>query len=391
MRGHADVIVIGLGAMGASCAAALAARGVSVLGLERFDLPHDRGSSGGQTRLVRMAYFEHPDYVPLLREAYAGWDRLADDVGTTLFHRTGLFYLGRPDGPLLEGTLRAAREHGLVVDEVDAAAQAERFPAFLRPDGFAAYVEPDAGFVLCERAIAAWVDLARARGAQLHGRERVMAIITTDEGVTVETDRDRYSAGHVVVSAGAWTSQLLDDLGVPLRVTGQALGWVAPQNGPAFELGRFPCWAVEDDAPGFSGLYYGFPALPARFDGPRGLKLAHHLAGPDVDPDAWDRQATLDDEATFRPVLRRFLPTADGPTLAAKRCLYTLTPDEHFIVDGHPRRPCLTVAAGFSGHGFKFAPAIGEALADLALEGRTGLPIGLFALSRFGTPAATPG
>jgi len=374
-----DVIVVGVGAMGAATCHALAERGVRVLGLERFDVPHALGSSGGHTRLVRLVYYEHPDYVPLLREAYAGWDALGEELGLPVLHRTGAIYLGRPDGDLLSGSLRAVREHGLTHEILDPEGVRERCGPFVVPDRFTALYEADAGFVFSERAIAGFVDRALRRGAEVHGRETVREWHADSAGVRVVTDRDTYHGGHLVITAGAWTSGLVRDLGVELTVTRQVLGWVWPKTPERFALGRFTCWAIEDDAPGFQGIYYGFPMTPEV----PGLKLAHHAPGPRADPDALDRMPTAADEEDFRPALRAYLPDADGPLLAMRVCMYTLSPDQHFVVDRHPAHSRVTVACGFSGHGFKFAPVVGRALADLATEGSSALPIGFLGRDRF--------
>ena len=374
-----DVIVVGVGAMGAATCHALAERGVRVLGLERFDVPHALGSSGGHTRLVRLVYYEHPDYVPLLREAYAGWDALGEELGLPVLHRTGAIYLGRPDGDLLSGSLRAVREHGLTHEILDSEGVRERCGPFVVPDRFTALYEADAGFVFSERAIAGFVDRALRRGAEVHGREAVREWHADSAGVRVVTDRDTYHGGHLVITVGAWTSGLVRDLGVELTVTRQVLGWVWPKTPERFALGRFTCWAIEDDAPGFQGIYYGFPMTPEV----PGLKLAHHAPGPRADPDALDRMPTAADEEDFRPALRAYLPDADGPLLAMRVCMYTLSPDQHFVVDRHPAHSRVTVACGFSGHGFKFAPVVGRALADLATEGSSALPIGFLGRDRF--------
>jgi sarcosine oxidase len=382
-----DVIVVGVGAMGAATCHALARRGVRVLGLERFDVPHAQGSSGGQIRLIRLAYYEHPDYVPLLRRAYQLWDALGEETGTPLLHRTGAVYLGRPEGELIAGSLRAAREHGLAHELLDAAALAERFGAFRVPEHFAAMYEAEAGFVLAERSVAAFAERAMRHGAELHGREPVRSWQADRDGVHVVTDRATYRAAHLVFTAGAWTGALVRQLGVPLTVTRQVVGWVWPRAPERFELGRFPCWAIEDDAPGFQGLYYGFPLLAgAPMDVP-GLRLAHHAPGPVAHPDALDRATTAADEGDFRPALAKYLPEADGPLLSMRVCMYTMSPDQDFVIDRHPAHDNVTVGCGFSGHGFKLAPAMGEALADLALHGRSELPIGFLGLGRF-TPAA---
>lgn len=379
-----DVIVVGVGAMGAATCRELARRGVRVLGLEQLDLAHGLGSSGGQTRLIRLAYYEHPDYVPLLRRAYQGWDALDRELEEPLLHRTGCLYLGPPTGHLVAGTRRAAREHGLELESIDGGALRDRFPQFRLPDSFAALHEPSAGFVLAERALAALAEQALRAGAVLRARERVRSWQVDGDGFVVRTDRGEHRAERLVFTAGAWSGSLLAGLQVPLRVTRQVVGWVWPPDPAPFELGRLPCWAIEDDAAGFAGIYYGFPLLPAgRYGGERGLKVGHHAPGPGVDPDALDRDASAADEDDFRPALVRYLPDAQGETTALRVCMYTMTPDGHFVLDRHPEHPAVTIACGFSGHGFKFAPVIGEALADLALDGRSELPIGFLGLRRF--------
>ena len=380
-----DVIVLGVGAMGAATCSALARRGHRVLGIERYDLPHALGSSGGQTRLIRLAYYEHPDYVPLLRRAFAAWDELAERSGVELLQRTGLLYLGPPQGHVITGTLRSVAEHGVPCERLDRDQAARRFPQFRIPEGFATLFEPGAGFVLCERAISALADEALRAGACLRARERALEWSAGTDGVRVRTDRGSYQASELVITAGPWAPALVTGLGVELRVTRQVLGWVWPDDPDRFALGAFPCWAIEDDAPGFAGIYYGFPLLPAdRFGGERGIKLGHHALGASADPETLDREVAAADEADFRPALERYLPSAGAaPTLAAKVCMYTATPDEHFVVDRHPLHERLTIGCGFTGHGFKFAPAIGEALADLAVERSSELPIGFLSLSRF--------
>lgn len=385
-----DVIVVGVGAMGAATCHALARQGARVLGLERFDVPHAQGSSAGQTRLIRLAYYEHPDYVPLLRRAYELWDALGEETGVPLLHRTGALYLGRPEGELIAGSLRAAREHRLAHEVLDAAAVEQRFGGFRVPEGFAAMHEPEAGFVLAERAIAAMAERALHHGAELHGREPVRSWQVDRGGVRVVTDRGTYHAGHLVFTAGAWTAPLVRDLGVPLTVTRQVLGWVWPRVPERFALGRFPCWAIEDDAPGFQGIYYGFPLMTGAAMEAPGLKVAHHAPGPATHPDALDRATTAADEGDFRPALSKYLPDADGPLLSMRVCMYTMSPDQHFVIDRHPAHERVTIGCGFSGHGFKLAPVMGEALADLALHGRSELPVAFLGRARFAAarPAA---
>ncbi len=379
-----DVAVIGVGAMGSAACEALARRGVSVVGIERFDLPHDRGSSGGQSRLIRKAYWEHPDYVPLLHRAYENWRALEERSGAKVLVEAGCLYAGRGAGDLIVGTRRSASEHSLEVDEVSASELHARWPQFVLPEDFEVLYEAGAGLVLCERAIAIHAELAQRHGAQIRCRERLLSWTHHDHGVSLQTDRGQVEAGHVLFTAGAWAGDLLGDLGVRLRVHRQVIAWVWPEPLERYTLGALPCWAIEPPDVGFQGIYYGFPALPAALDGgQRGLKLGHHWLGPTTDPESVVRDVDDADEADWRPALERYLPGANGPVAGAKVCLYTSSPDEHFIVDRHPTLSNVTLACGFSGHGFKFASVMGEALADLTMAGHSDLPVGFLSLSRF--------
>lgn len=374
------VIVVGLGAMGASALYHLSQRGVQALGIEQFSIGHSQGSSGGDTRIIRRAYFEHPDYVPLLDRAYALWDKLGAETDVPVLHRTGLAYFGAPGSTVLEGTARAARQYGLDVEALPLDEARRRFPPFVVPDHFEALYEPDAGFVRSERAIQLFIQQALAAGADVRACEPVVRWQVDGDGVRVETVRETYRADKVIFAAGAWTGKILGDIGVDLRVCRQVLGWVQPRHPQAFGLGTFPSWIIDDPS---RGIYYGFPLLPATFAATLGLKVARHVPGPPVHPDHLDRAPTRADERDYRPALRTYLPDADGPTLATRVCMYTMTPDEHFVVDLMPQQPRVVIGAGFSGHGFKFASAIGEALADLAVEEKTPLPVEFLGLNRF--------
>jgi sarcosine oxidase len=377
MRRNYDVIVIGVGAMGSSACFELAQRGVRVLGLEQFDIPNALGSSHGQSRMIRKAYFEHPDYVPLLRRAYELWDRLEAISGQKLLYRTGGVYIGPVDGEVVGGSLRAAREHGLEHEFLDHAELGRRFPQFRVDEQWGALYEPDAGFLTPENVIAAYAEAALRAGAELHGREAVMDWKSDANGVTVRTERGEYHSDQLIFCGGAWTSGLVRDLGVKLVVTRQVWGWVWPREPGAFALGKFPVWAI-DHLDGT--LHYGFPLLT---DVP-GFKIGHHGPGRETDPDRVVRDPEPGDEETFRPVLREMIPGADGPVLSMKVCMYTNSPDHHFIVDRHPRHERVTLACGFSGHGFKFASVMGEILADRSMNGETKLPAQFLGLGRFG-------
>ena len=372
-----DVIVVGVGAMGAATCWQLARRGVRVLGLEQFDIPHAQGSSHGYSRVTRTAYYEHPDYVPLLRRAHALWRELESESGEEILHLVGGLYLGPHDGDLVGGSLRSAREHGLRHEVLPQEEIARRFPHFNLPEDWLGVFENDAGFLLPELAISACVDRALRAGAEIHGHEPVLSWQEDREGVRVTTARGTYCAARVVFTGGAWSSRLVRDLGVELRVTRQVLGWVWPQEPASFRSETFPVWMIDR---GGGATYYGFPMQTLS----PGLKVALHAPLTPTDPDRVAREVLPGDEETFRPCLRQYLPAADGPLLALRTCLYTNSPDGHFILDRHPRHERVIVAAGFSGHGFKFASVIGEALADLASTGQTALPIGFLRMGRFG-------
>ena len=371
-----DVIVIGLGAMGSAACFHLARRGAAVLGIERFNIPHDRGSSHGFSRMIRMAYYEHPDYVPLLRRAWKLWEDLEAETGQKILHATGGVYIGPPGSEFVNRSRASAEQHKLPHEMLDATQLAAKCPQFFVPADYVALHEQFAGVILPERAICAHVDLAMKFGAQIHGNEQVLDWSDDASGVTVRTDRGTYQGGQLIVCGGPWSDRLVRDLGVELVVTRQVWGWVAPRRPRMFDLGSMPVWAI-DHLDGT--IHYGFPMLP---DNP-GVKIAHHYRGPRVDPETVSRDPLPGDEADFRPVLAKFLPEADGPLLSIRTCLYTNSPDSHFIIDRLPRHQRVTIACGFSGHGFKFATVVGEALADLAMHGRSELPIGFLGFRRF--------
>jgi sarcosine oxidase len=370
-----DVAVVGLGAMGSAALSALARRGVRAIGIERFTPGHDKGSSHGETRVIRLGYMEHPSYVPLLRRTYELWRELEAASGRKLLHITGIAEIGPADGTVVPGTLLASRTHDLPHEVLNAAALMERFPAFRIPAGYVGVVQPDGGFVAPEPAIEAQVALAKAAGAEIRTGTKVDSIERRGNGVRLAIGQDSVEADKLIVSAGPWVKQLLPDLPVQLRVTRQVLAWFQPLDGALFAAGRFPVFLLENR----HGVHYGFP--------PRGagtVKIAkHHHADEAVDPDDYDRSVSAADEAMIRAAVAEHIPTANGKLVTARTCLYTVTPDGDFIIDRMPRAPDIIVASPCSGHGFKFAPVIGEILADLALAGATRHDISRFRLDRF--------
>jgi sarcosine oxidase len=370
-----DVAVIGLGATGSAALHRLATRGLRVVGIEQFTPGHDRGSSHGESRIIRLGYFEHPSYVPLVRAALPLWRALERDAGTPLLQVTGILEIGAPDGTLVAGTLRSAQTHGLRHEVLDAADVTRRFPAFRLPPHFLGVFQPDGGILAAEPAVEAQLALARAAGAEVRTNETVRAIEPTSAGVRVVTDRGTIAAGQAVIAAGPWIKQLLPDLAVPIRVTRQAVGWFAPSDAALFARERCPVFMIENP----DGIFYGFPA------GRRpGIKFARHHSDEVVDPSAAARPMDSADEAALRPALAAHVPTANGALLNAQTCRYTLTPDGDFILDRLPGAPAVIVASPCSGHGFKFAPVIGEIVADLVTEGATPHDISRFRLARFG-------
>jgi sarcosine oxidase len=367
-----DAVVVGIGGMGSAALYHLARRGKRVLGLERFDVLHDRGSSHGLTRIIRLAYFEDPSYVPLLRRAYELWRELETEAGEQLLHVTGIVEGG--DG-ILEGVLRSCAEHDIPHELLSGDEVGRRFPAYHLPAEMEAVFQADGGFVLPERTIIAHVEGALARGAVVRARERVLEWEEHEGGVVVRTDRGEVAAERLVLTAGAWSqsvARLPDGL---VRGVRQALAWLQPTRPELFRPSAFPVFNLVLEGEHF----YGFPSF-----GIPGFKLGRYdHFGAGGDPDEISREPTAEDEIPLRAFAERCFPEGAGPTIALKTCLFEPSPDEHFLVDLHPETPHAVVAAGFSGHGYKFCSVMGEVLADLALDGATRHDIELFRLDRF--------
>ena len=374
---HFDVVVCGLGATGSAALYQLAGRGVPVLGLEQFRPGHDFGSSHGETRIIRLGYFEHPSYVPLVRRAYAGWRAIEAAAGRQLLHVTGIVEIGPPDGMLVAGTLASSRLHGLPHELLAADEVMRRFPAFRLPPEYVGVVQPDGGFLQAEAAVEAMVDLAQVRGAQIRLGETITEIKPDAGGVRITTDRGTVEAGAAIVAPGPWIKTLFPDLPTPIRVTRQVMAWFEPIDPAPLSDGRLPVFLVQSR----HGIHYGFPPLLSPL-----IKVAkHHHADESVEVAACDRTVSAEDERLIRAAVAEHLPAANGRLVEAKTCLYTMTPDGDFIIDRLPGAPQIVIASPCSGHGFKFAPAIGDILADLATAGTTAHDISRFTLARFGT------
>lgn len=372
-----DAIVVGTGGMGSAAACHLARRGVRVLALDRFPPAHDRGSSHGQTRLIRLAYYEHPDYVPLLLRARDLWRELEADVGRPLLVETGLLAAGPPAGAVVAGTRASARAHSLPLESLSAREAVARWPAFRMPDDWQAVFESRAGHLAVEDCVRAHMDMATRAGATLRHGVTVHDWHIDGGRVTVRTDGGAVTADRLVLCPGPWAAGMLRLPRPPLVVLRKSLFWYAPPDGGVspFAAGRFPCFAFDTPA----GFFYGFPPVDAR-----GLKVAEHTGGRVITgADDVDRGIDPRERQRIEGWLGDHLPGMGTRLLEHAACLYTMTPDHHFLLGLHPDHPQVSLAAGFSGHGFKFASVVGELLADLATTGRTVQPIGFLSPTRF--------
>ena len=367
-----DVIVLGCGAMGAAACMHIARRGRSVLGIEQFRGGHARGSSHGHSRVIRQAYYEHPNYVPLLRRSYELFRALERDSGETLLVQCGALFAGREDSEVVNGSILSAETHAVLHSVLDHDDLRRRFPQFRFPADHIALWEPGAGFVRPEFTTLAHLKLAVAAGASIQDETCVTDWRATDSGFEVETSRGSVTAERLVLTAGAWTGRLLKPMSSMLQVTRQPTIWFeasatqrAAHTGPAL-----PVWLIDQHD---GTAVYGIPPH-ALLDGPRGMKVALHGRGVAATTLTIDHAVTNEEIESVRTALDRVLPAAAETITATSVCMYTNSPDGHFIVDQDEQTGAI-VACGFSGHGFKFAPVIGEALADLALEGKSDLPI----------------
>jgi sarcosine oxidase len=372
---HFDVVICGLGVMGSAALRELSRRRLRVLGIDRFKPGHDRGSSHGATRIIRLAYFEHPSYVPLLRRAYELWAELEAESDTQLLHVPGIAEIGRPEGALVQGVLASIQMHALRHELLTADDLMRRYPAFHIPRQYVAIVQPDGGTIEAEPSIKAMRALAEHAGATIRDGETVCSIEPYADGVRVTTDRDVVEAGAAIVTAGPWTTSLVPTLKAPLRVTRQAMAWFSPREPKLFASGRFPVFLIESH----HGIHYGFPP-----DRNGHIKVAkHHHQDETVEPDSYNRTFTMADEMLIRDGLADHLPAANGQRTDANTCLYTVTPDGDFLIDRLPAYPQIIIASPCSGHGFKFAPVIGEILAELVTTSTTRHDIERFSLKRF--------
>jgi sarcosine oxidase len=372
---HYDAIVVGVGGMGSSTCYQLARRGKRVLGIERFDIPHDLGSSHGYTRIIRLAYYEDPSYVMLLRRAFELWAEIEDRAHQKLFYQTGSVDAGPAESWVFKGSLQSCVDHGLTHEVLTGAEMSTRWPGYQLPFDIMGVFQPDGGFLVPERATVAFVEAAHSLGAEIHGREQVLDWEPRGDGVRVITDRAEYEADSLVFAAGSWSHRMLpflEGLSVPER---QVLAWLQPERPEYFTPETFPVFNLLVD----EGRFYGFPVY-----GVPGFKFGkyHHFEEV-VNPDTYDREPDIEDEEMLREFAARYFPDGAGPTMSLKACMFINSPDNHFIIDLHPDYPQVSFATGFSGHGYKFASVIGEVMADLAERHSTRHEISLFRLERF--------
>ena len=375
--------------MGSSACYYLSRRGYKVLGLEQFDISHEFGSHAGQSRIIRKAYFEHSDYVPLLNKAYENWKKLEEETGKQtrspdgrIYFRTGLLYFGPPDHPIIKGVKRSASLYEIEVERFNILSSAKKFPQFKVPEYFECLHEPDAGFITPEKTIRLYATLAKKSGSEIHPYEKVVNWEKIGDGIVVRTDKNNYHCSKLVITAGAWAGKMIPGFQDKLKITRQFVAWVKLKNENDYRLNNFPCWMIADNEK--PGAYYGFPILPTeKFGEPAGLKLAHHYAYNETDPDNVNRQVTADDEENLKYALNKYFSGTFESFLSSKICLYANSPDENFIIDKLPGYKNVVIACGFSGHGFKFVSVVGEILADLLTYGKTELPIEFLSTKRF--------
>jgi monomeric sarcosine oxidase len=375
-----DVAVIGLGTMGSFAAVELAKRGLSVAGFDQFTPPHGRGSHSGGTRIYRLAYPEGTGYVPLAQRAGEMWERTEEELGTQLLHRTGMLYMGRPGEPFLGEVQESAATNHLLVETLSAAEVRYRYPAFEIPEEYAGLFDVRAGWLDVDASIASSHAYARRLGVDCFFEQPVRSWDAAAGEVKLHLDNETVTASSLIITAGAWAGPLLRSLQLPLRVKRKVLAWFDPLSPEVFAADRVPVFSFSEN------FVYGFPSVPGL-----GVKMAEHIGGsflPSADaPVSPPAPADLDPIAA---IAAKYMPKLAGDYNQARSrlrhsatCLYTMTPDDDFIVDHHPEFTNVVFAAGFSGHGFKFAPLIAVALADLLQQGKTSLPIDFLSLNRW--------
>lgn len=369
-----DVIVVGLGAMGSGIAFQIARSGRRILGLDRYRPPHAHGSSHGHTRIIRHAYAEDERYIPYVRRAHDCWLKLEQDSGETLFIETGIVLMGDPQSDFIKGSCAGADRHGIEYERLDRETISRRWPALRTDPGMCGVWEPAAGVLRVEPCIETLLAAAVNHGAVLNFNEVVETWSAAADGVEVRAAGGTYRADSLVIAAGPWCRSLLPDLDLPLSVERQVQLWFEPAANPQlFTLERCPIYAWQHSE---GGVFYGFPDLG------HGVKVAHHHGGAATDPDELTREINGDDISSVRYLLKRLLPDANGTLKDHDVCMYTNTPDLNFLIDRHPEFPHVLIVGGCSGHGFKFAPVVGEIVRDLLADESNDSVLEIFSLSR---------
>jgi len=385
MPQHFDVIVIGAGGVGSAAAYYLAKAGKSVLLLEQFELNHQQGSSYGYSRVIRYTY-DNPTYIDLMRDAYPLWFALQDEAGERLYVKTGGLDFGLPETPTFQALKSSMDRARLAYDHLTRDEICRRYPQFALEAGMEGLFHPDSGLLRASRCVLAHVRLAQQRGAVVMDQTPVLKVLPTHSGVAVHTDKETVWCDRIVLTAGSWAKELLAQQGIdlPLKIMPCQLGFYQPSQAADFEPGKFPVFFAHMTGD-YGEMPYGIPHEDPQI----GLKLTTFYGWDTVDsPSQVDYTPSQAWSDRIRAFARRYIPAAAGPLLSTRRCLYTLTPDKHFIVDRHPHYPQVVIGAGFSGHGFKFTTLLGKMLADLAIDGSTPHDSHLFSLARFQQPVA---
>lgn len=371
-----DVLVIGAGGVGSAALYQLAQRGLRVAAIDRFHPPHSHGSSHGQTRIIRQAYFEHPSYVSLLKRSYELWREIEAASQRSLYHETGLVEIGPPDGVVLPGVLQAAEQFQLEIDRLSPAEATERFPQYVFPAEHLVVFEQRAGYLLVEDCVAAFLDMAQRHGGELIADTEVYGWRRDGEGFCVSTSQGDLRAAKLVIAGGAGAVELLRELNVPLRILRKHLHWYRIDDLRLQEANGCPCYFFEADR----RFFYGFPEVATG----EGLKVAEHSGGETLaSPWNYDHSSDSEDRRRIEAFLQRSIPGVMMRPLRHETCLYTMTPDENFLLGLHPGDDRIALAAGLSGHGFKFTAALGEALANLIEQGQSPLPLEFLSPNRF--------
>jgi sarcosine oxidase len=362
---HFDVVVIGLGSMGTAACYHLATSGLTVLGLEQFGIPHQHGSHSGQSRIIRKAYAESPLYVPMLEHAYRNWEALEYESDTELFFKTGLLYGANEHSPFMNAARACSKQFGISLKEFKNEQRKEHFPQF---EVLASnwVLEPDAGFLSPERSILAHCISAIKSGAYIIKHEPVMDWEVTKHVIQVNTAVRTITCDKLVITAGPWAASLLPKLSTSLATTLQHIAWFDVKNTEHFKPENFPCWVYEKE--GYPGIFYGFPIMPKELTGKsQGLKIAHHYPGSVIDnPLHVTKHRPVVELEKLTQIAHEIFGDQINGISEHSTCIYTNSPDDDFIIDFYPETDNrVAIAAGFSGHGFKFASAIGEVLKEM--------------------------